>query len=127
MRFLPLIILTFFAFQISQAQILDDSTKQVYGPKSVSYILEKDVQKNYTTEYHPDTTLNLFFKSDILVKDNWLHQDLGNIGTASKPILFRENTDPATKLGYNSFPHPHRSGTGIPPLHRCNDYRYYFP
>ncbi|MCP9769988.1 hypothetical protein EGI22_18955 [Lacihabitans sp. LS3-19] len=103
MRFIPLIILTFFAFQISQAQILDDSTKQVYGPKSVSYILEKDVQKNYTTEYHPDTTLNLFFKSDILVRENWLHQDLGNIGTASKPILFRENTDPATKLGYNSF------------------------
>lgn len=103
MRFFTFAV--FFSFFISQsfAQILDDSTKQVYGPKSVKYRLEKDILKNFSTEFNPDTTLQKFYKSDIIVEKNWLYQDLGNIGTSSKSILFEELNDPSTKLGFNTF------------------------
>lgn len=103
MRFFTFAVFFSFFINLTFAQILDDSTKQVYGPKSVKFRLEKDILKNFNTEYNPDTTLEKFYKSDILVERNWLYQDLGNIGTASKSILFEELSDPSTKLGLNSF------------------------
>jgi hypothetical protein len=43
-----LLVLTFICFsgQSVLAQILDDSTKQVYGPNTTSYVLEEDIQNS---------------------------------------------------------------------------------
>ena len=94
-----LILISFQTF----SQVLDDSTKQIYGPKTVSYILENDVLKNYKTDYQIDTTLHNFRKSDPILSKNWLFQDLGNVGTAAKPLFFEKTFDPSTQLGYGVF------------------------
>jgi hypothetical protein len=103
MRFFTLGAIFFLISLNTLAQILDDSTKQVYGPKTVKYRLEKDILKNFDTQYSPDTLLNKFYKTDIVNERNWLYQDLGNIGTASKSLLFEEQIDPSTQLGLNVF------------------------
>lgn len=85
------------------SQILDDSTQQVYGPETVHYLLEKDVLINQKVEYRPDTLLNGFYKSEPLIKTNWLYQDLGNVGTASKPLFFLKSKDISRQMGLDVF------------------------
>lgn len=87
----------------SFGQILDDSTKQVYGPKSTEFILEADVFKNKKIKYHPDTLIGHFFRTDAIVKSGWLYQDLGNNGTASRPILFTPRENLYTETGFMAF------------------------
>ncbi|HLO43871.1 MAG TPA: putative porin [Leadbetterella sp.] len=116
MRFFTICTILFFTGLNAFAQILDDSTKQIYGPKTVKYRLEKDILKNFDTQYSLDTLLQGFYKTDIVNERNWLYQDLGNIGTSSKSILFEEQTDPSTKLGLNTF------GLYAP---KTVDFRYY--
>jgi hypothetical protein len=103
MRFFKVCVFLFLTGHCTFAQILDDSTKQIYGPKTVKYRLENDILRNFDTQYSPDTLLSRFYKTDIINERNWLYQNLGNIGTSSKSILFEEQTDPATKLGFNTF------------------------
>lgn len=103
MRFLTLGIFFVLASFSTYAQILDDSTKQVYGNKTVKFRLEKDILNNFDTQYNPDSAISKFYKTDIVNEKNWLFQDLGNIGTSSKSLLFEEQNDPATNLGFNTF------------------------
>ncbi len=86
-----------------KGQILDDSTRQVYGPSSTGYILESDVFKNRKITYHPDTLIHRFYKTDMLSASGWMYQDLGNTGTASKSILFMPNESIFTETGFQAF------------------------
>ncbi len=88
---------------IGFSQILDDSTKQVYSIKTVKYILEDDILNNKKQEYHPDTTFNNFHWFDSNLQGGWLHQDLGNIGTAIRPLFYEQRQDISQQLGFNSF------------------------
>ncbi|GGD46714.1 hypothetical protein GCM10011514_08390 [Emticicia aquatilis] len=87
----------------SFAQILDDSTKQVYSTKTVKYILEDDILNNRKTFYNPDTTLTNFHLFDFNLRSGLLYQDLGNVGTAIKPLFFIPTTDIAKNLGYTTY------------------------
>jgi hypothetical protein len=90
-------------YGISYAQILDDSTKQVYSTKTVRYILEDDILNNRKTFYNPDTTLNGFHLFDFNLRSGQLYQDLGNIGTAIKPLFYESSDQVAKQLGYSSY------------------------
>lgn len=68
--------------------LLDDSTRQVYGPKTSLYFFEKDLKRNRLQLYEQDTLLNNFHNYDPVAKTNWKYQDLGNIGTAAKPVFY---------------------------------------
>jgi hypothetical protein len=98
-----LLFVFFLIHYCSFGQILDDSTKQVYGPKSTEYILEADVFKNKKIKYNPDTLMNQFFKTDPLMKSGWMFQDLGNNGTASKPILYQPRENIYTETGFLAY------------------------
>lgn len=100
------IILTFLLsviYGFSYAQILDDSTKQVYGVKTVRYMLEDDILNNRKTFYNPDTSLTNFHLFDFSLQSGLLYQDLGNVGTAIKPLFFLPSSDVAKNLGYNAY------------------------
>lgn len=90
-------------YGFSFAQILDDSTKQVYSTKTVKYILEEDILNNRKTFYNPDTTLANFHLFDFNLRSGQLYQDLGNVGTAIKPLFFIPTTDIAKNLGYSTY------------------------
>ncbi len=96
-------ILLSILYGISYAQILDDSTKQVYSTKTVKYILEEDILNNRRTSYNPDTTLDDFQLFDFRLRSGLLYQDLGNIGTAIKPLFFTPTTDIGKNLGYSAY------------------------
>jgi hypothetical protein len=90
-------------YGLSFAQILDDSTKQVYSNKTVRFILEQDILNNQKIYYSPDTTLTNFHLFDFNLRSGQLYQDLGNIGTAIKPLFFTPPTDIAKKFDYSAY------------------------
>lgn len=103
MRFRNLILLIISTSLNSFGQILDDSTKQVYGFNSVYYITENDLLKNQKIEHRPDTSIHNFYKSDIILKNNWQYQDLGNVGTAQKSFFFSPDKNISQQAGYHVF------------------------
>lgn len=68
--------------------LLDDSTKQVYGPKTTLYFYEKAIKRNSLKLFELDTLLNNFHNYDPVAKSGWKYQDLGNIGTAARPVFY---------------------------------------
>jgi hypothetical protein len=115
-HFLRFILLSFFfigAFFSLQAQedeprrrgsrIIDDTTKQVYGPKTSRYYLENDVFFNRIT-YHPiDTAIRNFHRYNYVQRFNNLYQDLGNIGTAIQPIYYQVPDIIGVTSGFNAY------------------------
>lgn len=71
------------------SRIVDDSTKQVYGPKTSRYYFEEDVFLNKQTFHFIDTVIRGFHRYTYLEKNNNLYQDLGNIGTAMRPLYYQ--------------------------------------
>jgi hypothetical protein len=96
------IVLSFF-FGLCHAQILDDSTKQVYGLKTTRYILENDILNNRKIYYNPDSTLEGFHLFDRNLKSGWLYQDLGLIGTAIKPLYFQPGDEVGKQPGFSTY------------------------
>ncbi|MBP6386841.1 MAG: hypothetical protein KA313_08935 [Pseudarcicella sp.] len=82
---------------------LDDSTKIIYGPNTVKYILENDVLNNKKTFYNIDTLLNNFHNFSALAQSGHLYQDLGIVGTASKPIYYQAPSQIGAMMGYDAF------------------------
>ena len=87
----------------SYAQILDDSTKQVYGAKTVGFLLEQNYMLDDTNYLHPDTLIDGFRFMTINKQNRWIYQDLGNEGTAAKPIQYQTSDNLFTEVGIQSF------------------------
>ena len=93
-----------FFYGLCHAQILDDSTKQVYGLKTTRYILEDDILNNRKVYYNPDSLIQDFqWSFDRNMKSGWLYQDLGLIGTAVKPLYFQPNEEVSKQLGFTTY------------------------
>jgi hypothetical protein len=85
------------------SQIIDDTTRQVYGPKTSRYYFEKDVFLNRIT-YHPiDTAIRNFHRYTYLQQHNYLYQDLGNIGTAIHPLFYEVPDVIGVTSGFNAY------------------------
>jgi hypothetical protein len=69
--------------------ILDDSTKMVYGPKTTRFFLENDVLNNRKTFFTIDTTLEGIHQTNYVDRNNNLYTDLGNLGTALRPVFYQ--------------------------------------
>ena len=115
-HFFRFILLAFFfigAFSALQAQedeprrrgsrVIDDTTKQVYGPKTSRYYFEHEVFFNRIT-YHPiDTAIRNFHRYNYVQRFNNLYQDLGNIGTAIQPLYYQVPDIIGVTSGFNAF------------------------
>ncbi|PLK45174.1 putative porin [Emticicia sp. TH156] len=97
------VLLTFF-YGLCHAQILDDSTRQIYGLKTTRFVLEEDILNNRKTYYNPDSTVEGFHLSfDKNLRSGWLYQDLGLIGSAIKPLYFQPAEEIGKQLGFNTY------------------------
>lgn len=69
--------------------VVDDTTKQVYGPTTSHYYYEEDVFFNQQVYYPIDTVIWNFHKFTPLQRNNYLYQDLGNVATAAWPVYYQ--------------------------------------
>ncbi|MEL6562164.1 MAG: putative porin, partial [Bacteroidota bacterium] len=84
-------------------QILDDSTKLVYGPSTLSFYNLDDQKDNIFTPGGLDTTLydlGNFTKLDQFHKK---YQDLGANGTAMRPLFFSSPETIGLRSGYDAY------------------------
>ena len=82
---------------------LDDSTKVIYGPTSTRFFLEADVVNNRKILYTIDTTLAGIHNFNFVQRNKNLYQDLGNIGTAIRPVFYKAPEQIGTLLGYDAY------------------------
>lgn len=88
---------------LAQAQILDDSTQQVYGPTTTLFFLEKDILANKDRPYAVDTILDNFHNYNFVNRYGNRYQDLGNLGTAIRPVFYTPPTQIGTYFGINAY------------------------
>jgi len=89
--------------------LLDDSTKMVYGPMTTLSYYERDIKRNNLILYAQDTSLNNFHNYDPVAKSNWKYQDLGNIGSATKPVFYELPDIIGTRSGFSAYDLYHRN------------------
>jgi len=71
------------------SRILDDTTKQVYGPGTSRYFYESDFFYNRNIVSPIDTLIKDFHRYNYVQRNLNFYQDLGNIGTAIRPIFYK--------------------------------------
>jgi len=108
-----------------RAQILDDSTKVLYGARTTRIIREADVLRDRTEGRIIDTTLVNFPQTRNWYHDSTFFQDLGHVGTAARPLLWRTNTQLGTRLGRNVFDRYARDPATIPYYDSKSPYTFF--
>jgi hypothetical protein len=71
------------------SRVIDDTSKQVYGPRTSRYFYEQDVFFNREKLHQIDTLIRNFHKWNYTQRFNNLYQDLGTVGTAIQPIFYQ--------------------------------------
>lgn len=90
-------------YQDASAQIIDDTTKLFYNPKTTLQLYEQDVLRGRYVEEPIDTLLNNLQNERYWYNDTAFYQHLGNIGTASQPLLYQLPQKIGVRLGKNIF------------------------
>jgi hypothetical protein len=85
------------------AQILDDSTKQIYGTHSTIYFKESDILNNQNKGHVLDTSLSGLHTQSFIFEKNTFYQDLGQMGTPAQPYGYVMPDRPGQRYGYNEF------------------------
>ena len=85
------------------SQILDDTTKQVYGLETTQFFTEDDVFLNRQKPRDIDTNLTDIHRYRYTLYKNNYHQDLGNVGTALWPVFFRPQAESGRTHGINIY------------------------
>ena len=98
-----LVLLAAWAPGRAQAQILDDSTQNRYGARTTFILKERDLLREDTVGRMIDTTLTRLPQQRYWTHDTTFQQDLGNFGTASRPLLWEPNRQLGARLGRNVF------------------------
>jgi len=101
------------AVPTARAQVLDDSTKVLYGPKTTRIIYEREVLRDSTAGTQLDTTLTRWPQARFWFHDTTFQQDLGAVGTASRPLLYQPNLQLGARLGRNVFDKYARDASSI--------------
>ncbi len=83
--------------------ILDDSTKQVYGPETSRYLTENDLLNNRDTTYAVDSTLDNIHNYNFVNRFGNRYVDLGNLGTALRPVFYTPPPQIGTYFGMNAY------------------------
>lgn len=97
------IILFLFPVISASAQILNDSTVNVYGTKTTKVYQEDDFLRGNYNLRNVDTALTNMHQTRNWYHDTTFHQDLGNVGTAAKPLFWQFPKKIGVRLGKNIF------------------------
>jgi hypothetical protein len=85
------------------SMVVDDSTKNVYGPTTTLWTTERDWFTGQNNYRPLDTSIVNFHRWTHVQKYNNQHQDLGNNGTAMNPIFPVAPESIGASSGFNSF------------------------
>jgi hypothetical protein len=85
------------------SKIIDDTTKQVYGPKTSHYYYEEEIMQNRPAIHFIDTAIRNFHRFNYVQRKNNLYQDLGNIGTAIRPIYYEVPEAIGVSSGFQAY------------------------
>jgi|GEM_PF-2875580 len=83
--------------------LLEPVPEEIYSTRTSGFVYEQDWLLNRKTEHYFDTTLHNLHRYNFVDKNNFMYQDLGNFGTAIKPIFYHLNTDIGVRFGINSI------------------------
>jgi len=120
-----LALLAGLAAPTAQAQVLDDSTKVVYGPKTTRVVFEAEVLRDSTAGTPLDTTLTRWPQARFWFHDSTFQQDLGAVGTASRPLLYQPNLQLGARFGRNVFDKYARDATSVPYYDSRSPYSFF--
>lgn len=98
------------------SQILDDSTKLVYGPTTSRYMYERDLMHSDTLYHAIDTSIHKLEYFEFINQSDELYQDLGNNGTAVSPIYFSAPHQIGRFSGFEAY---------TPYVKSADDFKYY--
>jgi hypothetical protein len=87
----------------AEAQIVDDTTRQIYSPTTTRIIYEQDFLRGQYRSHIVDTTLTNMHRERHWFRDTTFYQDLGNVGTAAQPVLWQFPARIGARLGKNIF------------------------
>lgn len=86
------------------APVIDDTTQNIYGPMTTEYFYELDILNGLdSTRYNVDTSMSYFHRWTFVDQDFNRLVDLGNIGTASRPLFFEPRNTVGRELGFRAF------------------------
>ncbi|MBD2716577.1 hypothetical protein KBK19_16155 [Microvirga sp. STR05] len=108
-----------------QAQVLDDSTKVLYGARTTRVLREADLLRDQNEGRIIDTTLVNLPSARNWYHDSTFYQDLGHVGTAGRPLLWRTNTELGARLGRNAFDRYARNPATIPYYDSKSPYTFF--
>lgn len=87
----------------TRSTIIDDSTKQIYGPTTSRYFYKDDIFSNRWTLYPIDTVIRNFHRFTYVQRHLNFYQDLGNVGTAMRPIFEPVQDMIGVTSGFNAY------------------------
>jgi hypothetical protein len=84
--------------------IIDDSTKNIYGPSTALHFYEDDILNNRDSlRYRLDTSLTGIHRWNF-VDRSWNHLvDLGNLGTATRQTFYQPRQQVGAQLGFDAY------------------------
>lgn len=85
------------------SQIVDDSTRNVYGPTTTRWTTEEDIFFNRKNYQPIDTSINNYHRWTYPQRFNNTYKDLGNIGTALYPIFPKLSQTIGVSTGFNVY------------------------
>ena len=109
----------------SRAQIVDDSTQVLYGPKTTRIIFEREVQHDSVNGTPIDTALVRWPQERYWLHDTTFQQDLGALGTAARPLLYAPNLELGTRFGRNVFDRNTRDASQVPYYDSRSPYSFF--
>ena len=109
----------------ARAQVVDDSTKVLYGPKTTRVIYEAEVLRDSTSGTPLDTTLTRWPQAQFWFHDTTFQQDLGAVGTASRPLLYQPNLQLGARFGRNVFDKYARDASTVPYYDSRSPYSFF--
>ncbi|WP_448528892.1 putative porin [Raineya sp.] len=100
-----LLVLQNFSNSTSLAQVLNDSTQNIYGFSTIFKVSEHQIfRKQDSTLQKIDSTLTNFHTFDLVRKNRFLYQDLGhNLGTPAKPVFYQLPLQAGVQWGIRSY------------------------
>ncbi len=88
---------------LAQSNIIDDSTKQVYGAYTTYYQTFKGILNNYDELVMIDSTVGNLHPFAPVERLDYKYQDLGNIGTALRPVFYNLPEQVGIRSGYDAY------------------------
>ena len=85
------------------SRVINDTLRQVYGPRTSRFYFEKDVFYNREEFFRIDTLIRNFHRYNYVQRNGNLYQDLGNMGTSIRPIYYQSPEVIGVNSGFHSY------------------------